>query len=189
MTARAEHAGLAEGPDQPRSVELTPERESAAGARQNRHVPDLFQRHPDNPLLTAADWPYAAHTVFNPGANTTPVGRNASPGTGRGPPRHLSSDRCSQRRRNQRLARGLRAYVFSATRAVPRGVVGRGGRPHRATRDIELFRGDLHSVFACRTPGRTGHHRRLSHIRTPRIDHVARRQRRGLVSVPAVSGP
>lgn len=28
----------------------------------------LFQRHPANPILTAADWPYPAHTVFNPGA-------------------------------------------------------------------------------------------------------------------------
>jgi predicted GH43/DUF377 family glycosyl hydrolase len=29
---------------------------------------DLFQRLPSNPLLTAANWPYPAHTVFNPGA-------------------------------------------------------------------------------------------------------------------------
>jgi predicted GH43/DUF377 family glycosyl hydrolase len=28
----------------------------------------LFQRHAKNPILTAADWPYPAHTVFNPGA-------------------------------------------------------------------------------------------------------------------------
>jgi predicted GH43/DUF377 family glycosyl hydrolase len=28
----------------------------------------LFQRHQNNPILTAADWPYPAHTVFNPGA-------------------------------------------------------------------------------------------------------------------------
>ena len=28
----------------------------------------LFQRHPKNPILTAADWPYPAHTVFNPAA-------------------------------------------------------------------------------------------------------------------------
>ncbi len=30
--------------------------------------PTLFQRHDRNPILTAADWPYPAHTVFNPGA-------------------------------------------------------------------------------------------------------------------------
>jgi predicted GH43/DUF377 family glycosyl hydrolase len=28
----------------------------------------LFERHSRNPILTAADWPYPAHTVFNPGA-------------------------------------------------------------------------------------------------------------------------
>lgn len=29
---------------------------------------ELFQRHPNNPILTAKDWPYPAHTVFNAGA-------------------------------------------------------------------------------------------------------------------------
>jgi predicted GH43/DUF377 family glycosyl hydrolase len=28
----------------------------------------LFHRYQNNPILTAADWPYPAHTVFNPGA-------------------------------------------------------------------------------------------------------------------------
>jgi predicted GH43/DUF377 family glycosyl hydrolase len=28
----------------------------------------LFQRHAHNPILTAADWPYPVHTVFNAGA-------------------------------------------------------------------------------------------------------------------------
>jgi len=35
---------------------------------QPRPHADLFQRHPDNPILTARDWPYPAHTVFNAGA-------------------------------------------------------------------------------------------------------------------------
>ena len=30
--------------------------------------PPLIERHPDNPILTAADWPYRVNTVFNPGA-------------------------------------------------------------------------------------------------------------------------
>ena len=51
-----------------------PEGESTSVARHNRHVPDLFQRYPGNPLLSAADWPYAAHTVFNPGATHLPSG-------------------------------------------------------------------------------------------------------------------
>lgn len=29
---------------------------------------ELFQRHPANPILTAADWPYAVNAVFNPAA-------------------------------------------------------------------------------------------------------------------------
>jgi len=29
---------------------------------------ELFVRHPKNPILTAADWPYPVHSVFNPGA-------------------------------------------------------------------------------------------------------------------------
>jgi predicted GH43/DUF377 family glycosyl hydrolase len=29
---------------------------------------ELFHRHCDNPILTARDWPYPAHTVFNAGA-------------------------------------------------------------------------------------------------------------------------
>ena len=28
----------------------------------------LFVRHPKNPILTTANWPYPAHTVFNAGA-------------------------------------------------------------------------------------------------------------------------
>ena len=33
-----------------------------------QHYETLFHRHATNPILTAADWPYPAHTVFNPGA-------------------------------------------------------------------------------------------------------------------------
>ena len=29
---------------------------------------ELFHRHSANPILTARDWPYRAHTVFNAGA-------------------------------------------------------------------------------------------------------------------------
>ena len=31
-------------------------------------APELFRRHPGNPLLTAADWPTAVNVVFNPAA-------------------------------------------------------------------------------------------------------------------------
>jgi predicted GH43/DUF377 family glycosyl hydrolase len=33
-----------------------------------QHYETLFVRHERNPILTAADWPYPAHTVFNAGA-------------------------------------------------------------------------------------------------------------------------
>jgi predicted GH43/DUF377 family glycosyl hydrolase len=29
--------------------------------------PELFERYPGNPILTAADWPYTVNAVFNPG--------------------------------------------------------------------------------------------------------------------------
>ncbi len=34
----------------------------------------LLKRHPDNPILTAFDWPYFVNTVFNPGAVRLPSG-------------------------------------------------------------------------------------------------------------------
>ncbi len=34
----------------------------------SQHYETIFHRHPANPILTAADWPYPAHTVFNAGA-------------------------------------------------------------------------------------------------------------------------
>ncbi len=34
----------------------------------NNQHPQLFIRHKLNPILKAADWPYQAHAVFNPGA-------------------------------------------------------------------------------------------------------------------------
>ena len=34
----------------------------------------LFYRHPKNPILTAADWPYPINTVFNAGATLLPDG-------------------------------------------------------------------------------------------------------------------
>jgi len=33
-------------------------------------APELFERHPANPILTAEDWPYPVNAVFNPAAAT-----------------------------------------------------------------------------------------------------------------------
>jgi len=38
------------------------------------HYDVLLHRHASNPILTAADWPYPAHTVFNAGATRLPDG-------------------------------------------------------------------------------------------------------------------
>lgn len=40
----------------------------------NHGQPELFTRHRRNPILTAADWPYPVHTVFNPAATLLPDG-------------------------------------------------------------------------------------------------------------------
>jgi predicted GH43/DUF377 family glycosyl hydrolase len=39
-----------------------------------RHYDVLLHRHASNPILTAADWPYAVHSVFNAGATRLPDG-------------------------------------------------------------------------------------------------------------------
>jgi predicted GH43/DUF377 family glycosyl hydrolase len=36
----------------------------------HRGFPSLLRRYSKNPILSALDWPYPAHTVFNPGATT-----------------------------------------------------------------------------------------------------------------------
>ena len=40
----------------------------------NHSYPELFRRHKLNPILTAADWPYPVHSVFNPAATLLPNG-------------------------------------------------------------------------------------------------------------------
>ncbi len=40
----------------------------------NNHHPELFRRHKNNPILTAANWTYPVNSVFNPGATLLPDG-------------------------------------------------------------------------------------------------------------------
>jgi predicted GH43/DUF377 family glycosyl hydrolase len=47
-------------------IESIPDEYRSKG--KNGHLRRMFVRHVSNPILTAADWPYAANTVFNPGA-------------------------------------------------------------------------------------------------------------------------
>jgi predicted GH43/DUF377 family glycosyl hydrolase len=43
-------------------------------AKLNKHITELFHRNERNPLLTAADWPYRANSVFNAAAAAMPNG-------------------------------------------------------------------------------------------------------------------
>ncbi|MGI8734291.1 MAG: glycosidase [Pyrinomonadaceae bacterium] len=43
--------------------------------RPNARFKELFRRDERNPILTAADWPYLANSVFNPGATRLPDGQ------------------------------------------------------------------------------------------------------------------
>lgn len=40
----------------------------------NHQHPEIFRRHKNNPILTAAGWPYPVNSVFNPGATLLPDG-------------------------------------------------------------------------------------------------------------------
>lgn len=40
----------------------------------NNHFKELFRRYEHNPILTAAQWPYRANSVFNAGATKLPNG-------------------------------------------------------------------------------------------------------------------
>src|ERR1700680_5120206 len=58
----------------------------------------LLLRHPDNPILTAKDWPYSVNSVFNPGATLLADGSTLllCPGEERRSLSHL----CAARARN-----------------------------------------------------------------------------------------
>ena len=43
---------------------------------------ELFERHPNNPILTADDWPYEVNGVFNPTAGESRTSPSRVPRTG-----------------------------------------------------------------------------------------------------------
>ena len=94
----------------------------------------LFRRDPANPILTAADVPYPANSVFNPGRRPRRR-RDDPPRPRRGPPRDLPAPRRPQRRRRHRLAVRSRAAPPGRRRPRSRGDLGlRGPAPHLAAR-------------------------------------------------------
>lgn len=48
--------------------------DEAAPTNRGNGFREVFHRHPANPILRAADWPYPANSVFNPGAVQLPDG-------------------------------------------------------------------------------------------------------------------
>ena len=88
-------------------------RDARAAARPTRQLSssaeadgyeELFRsRAYRNPILTAADWPYPVHTVFNPGATRLPDGTTPPPLQGRGSPRPLAPLRGALEQRRRRL--------------------------------------------------------------------------------------
>ena len=67
----------------------------------------LFHRHEGNPILTAADWPYPVHSVFNPGA--TRLGDGTTLLLCRVEDRRGHSHLCAARSRN-----GIDGWVIDA---------------------------------------------------------------------------
>ena len=105
----------------------------------------LFIRSPANPILTAADVPYPANAVFNPGAARVDGETRAARARG-GHARHLAAPRRAQRGRRVGLAvrRGAAPPVGAGSCA--RGGLGlRGPPPHLAGRRGDVGR-RLHRV-------------------------------------------
>ena len=94
-----------------------------------QHYETLFHRHEQNPILTAANWPYPAHTVFNAGGNAAADGTTLL--LCRVEDRRGHSHLCAARSRN-----GVDGWTIDAEptlrpdpEQLPRGAVGdRGSR-------------------------------------------------------------
>ena len=86
------------------------------------------------PILTAADWPYPAHTVFNPGATRLPDGTTLllCRVEDRRGHSHLCAARSAQRRR--RLDDRPRADAPPIPSTASRGAVGHRGSAHHLRR-------------------------------------------------------
>ena len=83
---------------------------------------ELFERSAANPILTVADVPYPANSVFNPGAAR--AGRDGPPGPGRGSAWDLPAARRPQPRRAAGLAVRRRALLRSDVAQAPEEIWG-----------------------------------------------------------------
>ena len=115
------------------------------------------------PILTAADWPYPAHTVFNAGATRLRDGTT------------LLLCRVEDRRGHSHLcaarsANGVDGWVIDAeptlrarSGALSRGAVGNRGSAHHVRRGARQVRDRVHRLQQGRARRRARAHRGLSH--------------------------
>ena len=124
----------------------------------------LFHRHASNPILTAADWPYPAHTVFNAGATRLHGRHDAAALPRRGPPRALASLRGALGERRRRLGRSTRSRRSGPIRSdYPGGAVGHRGPAHHVRRGAREVRDRVYRVQQGRPRRGARAHRGLPH--------------------------
>ena len=157
--------------------------ESASDAQSARHEADArtksSSRHGRNPILTAADWPYPAHTVFNPGATKLADGTTLL--LCRVEDRRGLSHLCAARSTN-----GVDGWVIdpeptlrARSGALPRGALGHRGPAHHVRRRARQVRRRVHRVQPRRAGRRPRADRGLPDLRALRARDAARRQGRG----------
>ena len=140
----------------------------------------LFQRHARNPILTAADWPYPAHTVFNAGRHAAARRHDAAALPGRGSPRALAPLRGALGERRRRLGHRRGADAAARSRDASRRSSGasriRASPSWRSSASTSI----AYTAFSKGGPGvalaLTEDFRTL---RALRAGHAARRQGRG----------
>jgi len=112
----------------------------------NHQFQELFQRHRLNPILTANNWPYSAHAVFNPAAVLLPDGMTLllCRVEDRRGHSHLSVARSANVEAAAHFGRGI--DVLNPCRKAPRATSGSsrckspGSLRYRTARDMALRR-------------------------------------------------
>ena len=146
-----------------------------------RRSPGAVPPPPAEPLLTTANLPYAANSVFNPGVGRVD-GEIVMLTPRRGLPRHLASPGGPQHRRGHGLAVRRDAAARARAARPPGGDLGlRGPAPHVAARARRV--GDrLHLIQPAGSARFPGHDHRLPDRPTPRARSCRPRTRTRLCS-------
>ncbi len=144
---------------------------------------ELFRRHGDNPILTARDWPYPAHTVFNAGAcqlgEETVLLVRVEDRRGHS---HLTVARSNDGVSNWRI--DSKPSFAARSGKLPGRRVGRGRRSPDLGGGPRPVDHRLHGLLAQRTIGVLGGDERLRHLLPARPGHASRGQGCGRLSPP-----